>query len=108
MKLGHGPKFQKWYTVDHYFRGTKILRIGAHVHIRDTNFLRMCCHLYKKKSQMMQNKQPFIIIMRSAMEAVSFKATGGVPVEIASTRGPAAVKVTCENTEVANPFVVVT
>ncbi len=41
------------------------------------------------------------------MEAVSFKATGGVPVEIISTRRPAAVKVTCENTEVANPFVVV-
>ncbi len=40
------------------------------------------------------------------MEAVSFKATGGVPVEIVSTRGPAAVKVTCENTE-TNPFVVV-
>ncbi len=31
------------------------------------------------------------------------KATGGVP----SIRGPAAVKVTCENTEAANPFVVV-
>ncbi len=45
--------------------------------------------------------------MRSAMEAVSFKATVGVPVEIISTRRPAAVKVTCENTEVANPFVVV-
>ncbi len=47
--------------------------------------------------------------MRSAMEAVSLKllGEGGCPVEIVRTRGPAAVKVTCENTEVSNPFVVV-
>ncbi len=71
------------------------------------NFRKCDVAFTKKKSHIMQNKQPFIIIIRSAMEAVSFKATGGVPVEIVSTRGPAAVKVTCENTEVANPFVVV-
>ncbi len=35
------------------------------------------------------------------------KATRGVPVEIVSIRGPVAVKVTCENTEAVNPFVVV-
>ncbi len=38
------------------------------------------------------------------MEALSLKLLGGVPVEIVSTRGPGAVKVTCENTEVANPL----
>ncbi len=32
-----------------YFRSMKISRIGAHVHIRDTKFSRMCRHLYEKK-----------------------------------------------------------
>ena len=35
------------------------------------------------------------------------KATGVSRLPVDSGRGPAAVKVTCENTEAANPFVVV-
>ncbi len=41
--------FENQYCRSQYFRGTKISRIGAHVHIRDTKFSRMRWHLYEKK-----------------------------------------------------------
>ncbi len=40
--------------------------------------------------------------------SIFIKANGGVPVEIVSIHGPVAVKVTSENTEAKNLFIVVT
>ncbi len=44
------PDWSKIYCRSQYFRGTKISRIGAHVHIRDTKFSRTRWHLYEKKT----------------------------------------------------------
>ena len=66
---------------------------------------RECAGTSTKKITIMQKKAA--VYFNNVICYESAANGPGVPVEILSIRGPAAVKVTCENTEAANPFVVV-
>ncbi len=66
------------------------------MYIFATQNFRECAPLRKKNHELCRPSGRFLIITMRSMEAVSFKGTAGVPLEIVSTRGAAAVKVTCE------------